>query len=109
MMDKLEMATGQLAEAFEEKRKQSRVGRNGTGYMFWDDCDHCIYADFFGPYESGDKARSAATLITAYEELGLPYSLRIGFHETEKVARKTMMEWFGVEEPEGVEDNQAEG
>ena len=108
-MDKLEMATRQLAEAFEEKRKGMNPGKRWSGSMFWDDCDHCIYAEFFGSYESGDKARIAADLITAHEELCLPYSLRIGFQGTEQVARKTMMEWFGAEEPEGDEDNQADG
>ena len=89
-MDKLEMATRQLGEAF-RKRWHEMPGRNGTGFMFWDECDHCIYADFFGSYEGDDKARIASTLVATNEKLFLPYSLRIGFHETEMAARKTMM------------------
>ncbi len=104
-MEKLEMATRQLGKAFEEKWHEMNPGKNGAGFMFWDDCDHCIYADFFGSYERDDKARIATTLIITNDELCLPYSLRIGFHETEVVARKLMMEWFGAEEPESHENN----
>jgi len=62
--------------------------------MFWDDGDHCIFVEFFGTYQNGDRARISSALIKEYEELCLPYSLRIGFHKTEEVARKTMMEWL---------------
>ena len=74
--------------------------------MFWDDDDHCIYVDFFGPYKTEDKERIASVLITTNDELQFPYSVRIGFHETEKVARKTMTEWVGAQEPGSREDNQ---
>ncbi len=73
--------------------------------MFWN-CDHCIYADFFGPYERENKERIASMLITTNDELRFTYSLRIGFHETEMVARKTMIEWCGAEEPESGDNNQ---
>ena len=98
-MDKLEMATRQLGKAFEPKWATLNPGGRGVAFMFWDDCDHCIYADFFGTYEVGDKARIATALIATHDELGLPHSLRTGFHETEAVARKSMIERFGEEEP----------
>ncbi|MCB1235835.1 MAG: hypothetical protein KDM91_12270, partial [Verrucomicrobiae bacterium] len=91
-MNELERAIRQLGEAFGEKWNEMNPGTNGTGFMFWDDRDHCIYADFFGLDERADKARIASTLITTNEELRIPYSLRVGFHESEKVARRTMME-----------------
>jgi len=108
-MDKIEIATRQLGSTFSEKWKELHSGKNGTGFMFWDDCDHSIYADFFGDYESDRKVTIVSTLIITNDELGLPYSLRIGFHETENVARKTMMELFNAEEPESHENNQSGG
>jgi hypothetical protein len=88
-MDELEMAARQLGADFGEKWKEM-PGRNGTGFMVWDDCEHCIYVDFFGSYQGTDKARITTTLIMTNDEHGFPYSLRIGFHETEEDARKTM-------------------
>jgi hypothetical protein len=98
-MEKLEVATRQLGEAF-GKRWHEIPGKNGTGFMFWDDRDHCIYADFFGSYEGDDKVRIASSLVATSEELLHPYSLRIGFHKTEMVARKAMMKWFVADDPE---------
>lgn len=97
-MDKLEKATRKLGTVFDEKWTEINPGTDGSGYMFWDDHDHCIYADFFGLDEKADKAKMASTLIRTSEELGIPYSLRVGFHRSEKVARLTMMEWFGAKE-----------
>ena len=91
------------------KKWNEMPGRNGTGFMIWDDCDHCIYVDFFGSYEGDDKARIASTLITTNDELHFRYSLRVGFHETEKIARKTMMELLGTEEPGNHDHNQTSG
>ncbi len=108
-MDKLEKATRQLGEVFREKWKEIDSGRNGTGYMFWDDRDHCIYVEFFGDYERSDKAKMVSTLINTNEDLCFPYSLRIGFHETEMVARKTMMEWFRADDSEVDESNRTGG
>jgi hypothetical protein len=107
-MDQLERATRRLAEEFGEKWNELNPGTNGAGFMFWDDFDHCIYADFFGVSGRDIKARIASALITSNEDLDIRYSLRIGFHETEEVASKTMMEWFGAEDPQGNERDKAD-
>ena len=45
----------------------------------------------------------ATTALDVYHGLRLPYSLRVGFHQSEEVARQTMMDWLGFENPEGEE------
>lgn len=107
-MDKLEIATRELGAAFSEMWKEL-PGKNGTGFMFWGDFDHCIYADFFGAYERDEKERLASILVIINDELRLPYSLRIGFHETENAARTTMMALFGAENSESQQNNQTGG
>ena len=107
-MDKLEIATRQLGAAFSEKWKEL-PGKNRTGFMFWGDFYNCIYADFFGAYERDEKEKLASILIITNDELRFPYSLRIGFHETEKAARTTMMALFGAEDSESQQNNQTDG
>lgn len=99
------MATRQLGADFTEKWKEL-PGKNGTGFMFWGGVDHCIYADFFGAYERAEKEKLASILIITNDELRFPYSLRIGFHETEKAARRAMMALFGAEDSESQQNNQ---
>ncbi len=66
--------------------------------MLWDDDDYCIFADFFGDYETADKIKLAIVMLETYQASGIPYSLRIGFHKTEEAARITMMELYDAEE-----------
>jgi hypothetical protein len=75
-------------------------GRLGNGWMVWDDEDHCIFLDFFGEFEPSEKSRVATTVLELYFGLRLPYSLRVGFHQSEEVARRTMVDWIGVDNPE---------
>jgi hypothetical protein len=75
-------------------------GRKGSGWMIWDDEDHCIFLDFFGGFEPTEKSKAATAVLEIYYGLRLPYSFRVGFHESEEVARRTMMDWIGVDDTE---------
>jgi hypothetical protein len=75
-------------------------GRRGSGWMIWDDEDHCIFLDFFGKYEAHERLKAATAVLEIYYGLRLPYSIRVGFHESEEVARQTMMDWIGADNPE---------
>ena len=78
-------------------------GRSGSGWMVWDDEVRCIFLDFFGEFEPSERSRAATTALDVYHGLRLPYSLRVGFHQSEDVARQTMMDWLGFDNPEGEE------
>lgn len=71
-------------------------GRSGNGWMIWDDDSQCIFLDFFGTFEPGERSRAAKRALEIYEGLRLPYSLRIGFHPSEAIARRTMLDWMAT-------------
>ena len=73
-------------------------GRMGNGWMIWSDEDHCIFLDIFGEFEPNQRLRAVTTVLEIYYALRLPYSLRVGFHESEQIARLTMMDWIGVDQ-----------
>lgn len=94
-MNEIESMTRQLGDAFGPKWLGAATHKTGEGFMLWDDDDHCIFAEFYGNYDAGDKIKLSATLIEAHQSLCISYSLRIGFHPTEEVAQRTMMGWWG--------------
>jgi hypothetical protein len=75
-------------------------GGLGNGWMVWDDDDHCIYLDFFGEFGPAERSRAASVALETYHGLQLPHSLRIGFHPSEEIARRTLDEWFGYDDGE---------
>jgi hypothetical protein len=74
--------------------------RKGSGFMIWSYDDHCVFLDFFGEFDPTERSKAATVVLEIYYGLRLPYSLRVGFHESEEVARRTMMDWIGVDDPE---------
>jgi hypothetical protein len=76
-------------------------GRSGNGWMIWDDDSQVISIDFFGAFEPGEKSRAATRALEIYDGLRLPFSLRIGFHPSEEIARRTMLDWMDVDDSEG--------
>ncbi len=79
--------------------------------MELDTCSGTIVTTAFTSSSSAitREAKMVSTLINTNEDLCFPYSLRIGFHETEMVARKTMMEWFRADDSEVDESNRTGG
>ena len=75
-------------------------GIKGNGLMVWDDEAHCIFLDFFGEFSPGERLRATTAALETYDGLRLPYSLRVGFHQSEEIARQTMEGWFGFNRPE---------
>lgn len=78
-------------------------GRSGTGWMVWGDNEHCIFLDFFGEFDPRERSRATAAALEVYCRLGMPHSIRVGFHQSEEVARRAMLNCLGFGNPEAAE------
>ena len=96
-MESLEEATRAFAEAIGSELSALYPRTKGAGHMFWDDSDSCIFIDFFGDYQLHQKTSISELLLANFEQRFSSYSLRIGFHCSEEVARKLMLNYFSTE------------